>query len=175
MPNFSPLILRRSDTPCCLHCNRTLSLWHGSTDAFAPLVVERIRNPEILTLFCSNCPTRPDGLPRGLCFTTKGPLKQHHHQIMEKFHYELLSNHLRRFTEEFSVPKNKTKGECSICLQRYKTNELCSNLSCNHYFHNECLIQCIGTNATCPICRSSVFKYITLPTEDFISKILFNN
>ena len=56
--------------------------------------------------------------------------------------------------------------ECSICYTNINQNQL-TTLSCNHYFHNECVTNWINTQIsssitpTCPICRNNtITEYI---------------
>jgi hypothetical protein len=61
--------------------------------------------------------------------------------------------------------KNKT-DECSICLNDtiedrpntsiYRPVDGKLTLKCNHYFHAECIFECLKYNDTCPICRDKI-------------------
>ena len=45
---------------------------------------------------------------------------------------------------------------CSICLEEYKNNDVIKKLSCNHFFHSECLKIWLSNRAICPICRKDL-------------------
>lgn len=44
---------------------------------------------------------------------------------------------------------------CSICLEKFATNELVKTLSCHHQFHPDCISAWLKRQATCPLCRHS--------------------
>ena len=44
-------------------------------------------------------------------------------------------------------------NECSICLENYKKDDMIIILSCNHNFHEACILPWIKDNNTCPHCR----------------------
>lgn len=43
-------------------------------------------------------------------------------------------------------------SQCSICLEEFKTNNICYQLPCKHLFHTKCLRQ--WKKETCPNCRA---------------------
>lgn len=47
---------------------------------------------------------------------------------------------------------------CTICLSKYKQNDVILQLSCNHIFHSRCVEQWIySSNANkCPVCRATI-------------------
>jgi hypothetical protein len=45
--------------------------------------------------------------------------------------------------------------KCCICFDNFKENEKIVKLSCNHYFHQICLLNWIFIRRNCPICRSN--------------------
>ena len=45
--------------------------------------------------------------------------------------------------------------DCSICLSEIKTSEDIIILPCCHTFHNNCIMQWLARNNTCPICRKA--------------------
>ncbi len=61
----------------------------------------------------------------------------------------LLNHSVSEFLEE----------KCSICQEKMETKKLHRELPCKHVFHPECidgwLLKC---NATCPICRKSIYE-----------------
>ncbi|KAJ1463067.1 hypothetical protein M885DRAFT_504596 [Pelagophyceae sp. CCMP2097] len=46
---------------------------------------------------------------------------------------------------------------CSVCISDYEPNEQLRLLPCKHAFHKTCVDQWLGVNATCPLCRTSIF------------------
>ncbi|KAL5541289.1 hypothetical protein UlMin_042511 [Ulmus minor] len=50
---------------------------------------------------------------------------------------------------------NPTDNTCSICLSEYKTKEALRTIpDCGHYFHDDCIVEWLKLNATCPLCRN---------------------
>ena len=45
-------------------------------------------------------------------------------------------------------------NECSICLDRFKKNEIANRLPCSHIFHHNCLKEWFQQNTSCPLCRN---------------------
>ena len=43
-----------------------------------------------------------------------------------------------------------------ICLESYEAGDEVRTLPCFHFFHSECIDQCLVTKKTCPICRTSI-------------------
>lgn len=46
--------------------------------------------------------------------------------------------------------------DCVICYQMYKPDHKLAKLPCGHYFHQDCSIEWLQKNNTCPICRQVV-------------------
>ena len=46
----------------------------------------------------------------------------------------------------------KSENECSICMEKIEYNKI-EKLSCNHLFHNKCILEWYKTNLSCPMCR----------------------
>lgn len=44
---------------------------------------------------------------------------------------------------------------CSICLERFKLDDMINKLNCNHIYHKGCLDSWIQNN-NCPLCRSII-------------------
>ncbi|CAO2821290.1 unnamed protein product [Amaranthus hypochondriacus] len=56
------------------------------------------------------------------------------------------------------LPKPEHKS-CSICLGEYESNEILRAIPiCGHYFHAHCIDEWLLLNASCPICRISLFR-----------------
>ena len=52
------------------------------------------------------------------------------------------------------------KGEeqcCSVCITDYDQGDKLRVLPCKHLFHAKCVDQWLSVNATCPLCRKSIF------------------
>jgi hypothetical protein len=45
--------------------------------------------------------------------------------------------------------------ECSICLDNLQSKKVVKT-PCNHVFHYDCIIEWMGVQMTCPICRESI-------------------
>ena len=82
-------------------------------------------------------------------------VNEHAEEKKEKF-VEIMENTLAlEFKKRYSE-----FGEhmCSICMEEFKEGEMLRKVICGHNFHNECIIDWIGTkirndeNATCPLC-----------------------
>ena len=50
----------------------------------------------------------------------------------------------------------KEKGQCSICMEDYKTRESMITLPCFHTFHETCCRKWIAERAVCPVCMTEV-------------------
>ncbi|KAL5552315.1 hypothetical protein UlMin_002491 [Ulmus minor] len=50
---------------------------------------------------------------------------------------------------------NPNNNTCSICLSEYKAKEVLRTIpDCGHYFHDDCIVEWLKLNATCPLCRN---------------------
>lgn len=47
----------------------------------------------------------------------------------------------------------KWVAQCSICLEEYKSEDICVTLECTHFFHQPCVRQWFTSASTCPLCR----------------------
>jgi len=48
-------------------------------------------------------------------------------------------------------------GNCTICLNEIIINDKIIKLSCNHIYHEECIITYLGNYSNkCPICRTEI-------------------
>jgi hypothetical protein len=45
---------------------------------------------------------------------------------------------------------------CSICLENYEDNDVLRKLPCKHLFHEACLDEWLGLNASCPLCKAQL-------------------
>jgi hypothetical protein len=46
--------------------------------------------------------------------------------------------------------------ECIICLENYKKGDKISILSCDHYYHTDCLNEWLNKKEECPLCRIEI-------------------
>lgn len=61
------------------------------------------------------------------------------------------------------IKKNKISSDdisesdkiCSICLEDFSQEKEIIILDCKHIYHNDCIIEWIYKDTTCPLCRSS--------------------
>ena len=44
-----------------------------------------------------------------------------------------------------------------MCICDYEDNDRLRVLPCSHVFHADCVDQWLAVNATCPLCRKSIF------------------
>ena len=62
---------------------------------------------------------------------------------------------MNRFKTGFFVDDFKDKS-CIICLSEYSMKDLIIKIPCTHEYHNECIIEWMKKNNTCPICRNFI-------------------
>lgn len=58
--------------------------------------------------------------------------------------------------EEYDVNTHR-ESKCSICLNAYFPSQHLYHLKCNHYFHEQCLLQWFVVTSQCPVCRDEYF------------------
>ena len=46
--------------------------------------------------------------------------------------------------------------ECVICLDKFELNEKITTLSCNHYYHYNCIKEWTQKERSCPLCRLNI-------------------
>ncbi|XP_022903566.2 putative leucine-rich repeat-containing protein DDB_G0290503 [Onthophagus taurus] len=72
------------------------------------------------------------------------------------------TNNILRFWENDSQSDKNTQSEinaCPICLDQIEQNEM--PLSCGHLFHNNCIMEWLRNNGSCPICRVTIpYNYL---------------
>lgn len=58
------------------------------------------------------------------------------------------------------------EGECSICLEPIKKDNIIVELECGHIFHKHCIITNIfNNNNKCPLCRKQFFEIPAIDTS----------
>jgi len=58
-----------------------------------------------------------------------------------------------------------SNGECSICLESYRSGQEVSILSCSHEYHSSCIGEWMLKNRSCPMCRKDIHnqpQFVTL-------------
>ncbi|KAG7592877.1 Zinc finger RING-type [Arabidopsis thaliana x Arabidopsis arenosa] len=45
------------------------------------------------------------------------------------------------------------EGECVICLEEWKSDEMVKEMPCKHRFHGGCIEKWLGFHGSCPVCR----------------------
>ena len=56
------------------------------------------------------------------------------------------------------LPVEDSDDLCPICYSEYSSNTPGGKLGCGHDFHVECIVRWLGTNQTCPMCRSATLS-----------------
>ncbi|KAJ8673157.1 hypothetical protein QAD02_004419 [Eretmocerus hayati] len=49
-----------------------------------------------------------------------------------------------------------SKLQCSVCWEDFTLNEPVKQLSCQHHYHEPCIVPWLELHGTCPICRQSL-------------------
>lgn len=59
---------------------------------------------------------------------------------------------------EISVTKEHVNLnlQCPICMEDFVLDEKVKELSCRHFFHNDCIVEWLKLHATCPTCRTNL-------------------
>ena len=67
---------------------------------------------------------------------------------------------LRLNTQVLICPQHLIDNEevCSICLNKYKKNDIVRKLPCNHMFHIQCVDKSFEYRKNCPYCQTSVIQ-----------------
>jgi len=50
----------------------------------------------------------------------------------------------------------KKYEECSICTEKYESNEMVSVLDCGHVYHPKCIKEWGHYNPSCPLCKTKI-------------------
>ena len=64
------------------------------------------------------------------------------------------------FSPETLSKKKYDSKECCICLNDNTSPSSWHLRSCHHCFHQDCIKKWIVINPECPVCRTSVFKFM---------------
>ncbi|CAG0916091.1 unnamed protein product [Notodromas monacha] len=46
--------------------------------------------------------------------------------------------------------------QCSVCMEDFQTEEIVRKLTCDHFFHDTCIVPWLERHATCPVCRKEL-------------------
>lgn len=70
---------------------------------------------------------------------------------------QILDLNIRRYPNlRRNICRRSREHECVICLSDIVIDETQVVLSCNHYFHEECIITWLDRNNSCPVCRNNI-------------------
>lgn len=47
---------------------------------------------------------------------------------------------------------------CAVCIEAYKAGDVLSVLTCNHFFHKQCIEPWLLEHRTCPMCKCDILK-----------------
>ncbi|KAJ0510841.1 putative transcription factor C2H2 family [Helianthus annuus] len=61
-----------------------------------------------------------------------------------------------QFTTESSYLRPPATAACAVCMDSLSNGDNITRLSCQHYFHRQCIDEWGLHNNTCPICRGVV-------------------
>ena len=62
-----------------------------------------------------------------------------------------------------NIIPNTSESECVICLDKINVDDRIFELSCNHKYHIDCMVQYFNSNSSgskCPICREQIIFLI---------------
>ncbi|XP_021482808.1 E3 ubiquitin-protein ligase RNF133 [Meriones unguiculatus] len=78
-----------------------------------------------------------------------------------------------RVLKEGDEEVNPNADSCVICFEPYKPNDIVRILTCNHFFHKNCIDPWILAHGTCPMCKCDVLKAlgIHMDVEDGIDSL----
>lgn len=54
------------------------------------------------------------------------------------------------------IKEKDEEKSCVICISEFEKNQRCTELSCGHYFHTECITEWCKYKTRCPVCRSTI-------------------
>ncbi|NXQ86608.1 RN128 ligase, partial [Nyctibius grandis] len=54
---------------------------------------------------------------------------------------------------------------CAVCIEQYKPNEVMRILTCNHFFHKNCIDPWLLEHRTCPMCKCDIFKVLGIKVD----------
>ena len=54
--------------------------------------------------------------------------------------------------------KRVAQDVCPVCLEDFGVNQKVCLVSCNHMFHENCIVQWLRQKNTCPLCRCKLYN-----------------
>ncbi|KAM4696101.1 E3 ubiquitin-protein ligase RNF128 [Rhinophrynus dorsalis] len=55
---------------------------------------------------------------------------------------------------------------CAVCIETYKPNDVVRILTCNHFFHKNCIDPWLLEHRTCPMCKCDILKSLGVEPEE---------
>ncbi|KAM4662244.1 E3 ubiquitin-protein ligase RNF128 isoform 1-T1 [Discoglossus pictus] len=55
---------------------------------------------------------------------------------------------------------------CAVCIDSYKPNDVVRILTCNHFFHKNCIDPWLLEHRTCPMCKCDILKTLGVAPND---------
>ncbi|XP_044124596.1 E3 ubiquitin-protein ligase RNF128 [Bufo gargarizans] len=55
---------------------------------------------------------------------------------------------------------------CAVCIDAYKANDVVRILTCNHFFHKNCIDPWLLEHRTCPMCKCDILKSLGIVAEE---------
>ena len=51
------------------------------------------------------------------------------------------------------LKKIDAEPECAVCMDELEKGDAMGQLECGHTFHKDCIVEWLGNEASCPMCR----------------------
>ncbi|MEE6496853.1 hypothetical protein FKM82_002507 [Ascaphus truei] len=55
---------------------------------------------------------------------------------------------------------------CAVCIDTYKPNDVVRILTCNHFFHKNCIDPWLLDHRTCPMCKCDILKSLGIEADE---------
>ncbi|XP_069603172.1 E3 ubiquitin-protein ligase RNF128 isoform X2 [Ranitomeya imitator] len=55
---------------------------------------------------------------------------------------------------------------CAVCIEAYKANDVVRILTCNHFFHKNCIDPWLLEHRTCPMCKCDILKSLGIADDE---------
>ncbi|XP_068107150.1 E3 ubiquitin-protein ligase RNF128 isoform X1 [Hyperolius riggenbachi] len=55
---------------------------------------------------------------------------------------------------------------CAVCIESYKANDVVRILTCNHFFHKNCIDPWLLEHRTCPMCKCDILKSLGIAADE---------
>ncbi|CAD8189526.1 unnamed protein product [Paramecium octaurelia] len=65
---------------------------------------------------------------------------------------------LKKYMPPQKVDTKMSTDTCSVCLVQFELKEKYCKTPCNHYFHEQCLLDWTTKQANCPVCRQGLLE-----------------